>query len=330
MQRPNLVNASFANPALCRLDPTTKRYDFLPPAMNDGMCFGISFFRTLFQSPASRTITDIFSPCYYIATVVVTYEQFRQPGFLAKLGLPLLFVGQFASAAVALPLYFAIVIWARKSAISDKNVSVVAPPKAEQVWTVLLATVVGYVVPTLRNAHTRQSYDALALWQFFPLYILAMSTVLPTLLRPFLKKTSTTVPIFLIGLIGVYLSASAQFKMLISGLKYRDIWLAWVPYENSLVRDVHYFFVIDLAVLIVATITHIILSYEGDGEETIGYTMFAVLLSLLLGPGAAASILWTWRENFDYKTPIGVPRTTESDALKFKPRPARQAKVHTE
>jgi hypothetical protein len=322
IQRPSIAKASFADPARCFLSANTTRYPQLPGPINDGLCFGVGFFRELFKTEDGSILAEVFSQTFFAATFIVAYEQLRQPALLAKLGLPLLFIGQFVSAAVVLPLFFAIVAISRKQNIKAGKMSVVAPPSSERVWTALIAAIVGYAVPTRYIATTDRSYDALALWQLFPLYMLALCIILPPILRPFLKNTSHEIPVLLAGIIGIYLSATAHFKMLTAEAGPLS---AALPYLFStgtgLSFDVHHFFSVDAWIVVIATFSQVVLSYESDAEESVGCVMFLVIFTALLGPGAAALIIWSWREGFDYKTPIGQPRFAETQQYKPKPRP---------
>lgn len=308
LQTPAIKNEPLAAPGRCLLNPATKRFDFLPDPLNDLLCFLYVFFQGLDGNKPAQLLAGSFGHLLFPTVCIMMYESYRQHGFLAKLGGSFLMLSQLAGAGVGIPLYFASVTGSRKAAVAVKDVSVLKPPSAEYAWSALLSGLIGYLGPSLFMAKEGQSYTSMALWQIFPVYIAIVGLLMPPILRPFLSKTPSAIPVFLIGLLGLLISAKGHLEILNSGEDFRDIVMLFWPKEATFKRQVHLFFLVDYVSTFLAVASHVIFSFESGMEEAWGYSLVVLLVTQFLGPGSAISILWLYRELYDYKKPLGATR----------------------
>jgi hypothetical protein len=255
-------------------------------------------FRAVSFSTTGTTLAEQFTPLLYTALNIISVETFRtgQP-FLSKRGMLFVLLAQLTTGAVALPLYYATLCY-----YGSKHNPPKAPILPERAWTVLLSTFALYLLPSKNIIDTRWSYDALAIWQMFPIYLSLAHTILPTILKPLLGRTSTSIPIFLLGLAGTAVSASKHFKMvqpllekdsLIPGLK--EIFLPWYnnPTELGLTHESHLFFTEDFLLCTVGLAAYLVLAYGGHGSGQKVLTALAwVALTALVGAGGATSAVW--------------------------------------
>ena len=306
---PSLQAAVAEDPTIsvghCLVDSATKRYEFLPAQLDDLLCRINIIFQTLTRSPAAQQVADQFGALAYIASAIVLYESFKQTGFLARRGLLVLAIGQIVSGGGALPVYFAILASTRWS----NQVRQGEQAKPEQTWTTLIALIAGYILPTYNLVKTNWSYDSLSIWQIFPLYLMVITSVLPFLLRPLFEKTSSSIPIYIIATLGVYLSADRHYRMLASGIDFRDVAMLFTQ-PAGLIRQVHSFFLADFVFCTLAVGSHVVLSFEGStSEEKFGYSLCLFFGSQVVGMGGAISLLWAYREIFDSKRIAHVQRS---------------------
>ena len=296
---PDLQAAVEADPNLsggrCLVASPTKSYDFLPIQLDDLLCRINTIFQALTRSPAAQQVAGQFGPFVYIASGIVAYESFKQPSFLARRGLPILMVAQVVSAGGTLPFYFALLAssrWTHKARQGDQI-------RPDQVWSILIALIVGYILPARNLVKTGWSYDALSIWQIFPIYMIIITTILPFILRPFLKNTPSANPIYILATLGVYLSADGHYRMLASGIDFRDVAMIF-PQPAGLTRDAHFFFLADYLFCIIAVGSHVVFSFEAStSEEKLGYFLCLFFGSQVVGMGGAVSVLWAYREIFD-------------------------------
>ena len=250
----------------------------------------------------------------------MVYESFRQKGVAARMATPIIMLGQLLSIAVASPMYFALATSSKINAVKAAKVSVLRPPSTEYVWTALISTAVGYLGLTANMERENQSYDSMALWQVFPLVMLGINIVLPFLLRPVLQKTSPAVPIYIIGTLGVYLSAAAHFKLFTSGIDLRKAFVTNWPEKATFSEATHLFFLLDFLFTFITIASHVSFSYyDGDIDTPWSTALACFFGAQLLGPGAIISIIWAYRELFIARQQVIVqPAVAIEDSKKTK------------
>ncbi|WOO85642.1 uncharacterized protein LOC62_07G009139 [Vanrija pseudolonga] len=317
---PALQNSGLKS-AACLQQPGARAYAWLSLKANVSLCVLNSVFRAVKQTEPGTVLASYFGAFLTSGVFIGTYESFRPRGrglwAWAARGASLAFLaGQVVTAAVSTPLYFALVAAAtpaplfKRTKSGDVLVEPRARPATEQVWAVLISTWVGFIAPFVHAKVTNFDFHALALWQPFPLYVLALNLVLPSLLRPLVGKASPNLPIVLIALGGVYASASVHLKYvwhlanLESGaLKaVRDAFLLyplseWAPdWASNLPTLAHAIFGADFAFVFLANAAHVILGFEPGLDEAVALAVNLLLGSALLGPGAAVILLWAYGE----------------------------------
>jgi hypothetical protein len=247
-------------------------------------------FQALKESHAARLLTGQFAACVYVAVVIFSYESFRQKSFLARRGQIFLLLSQLATAAGCFPMYCAVVAYSRSAATMARR------PTAPQVWSVLLSSILGFLVPTYYMGKQGWSYDALSLWQIYPVYVIILNAILPTLLKPIFKKTSPSIPIYIILALSIYLSARAHFEMLTSGVDFRDVMLIFKQPQN-LTTDAHRLFLFDFITSTLALMCFVVLTFDSaSGEHKFGYFWVLMTITNIVGPSGALAVVWTIRE----------------------------------
>lgn len=169
-------------------------------------------------------------------------------------------------------------------------------PTAPQTWSILLSAIIGYLVPTYYLAKTAWSYDALSIWQIYPVFVMILNAILPYILYPFLKNTSPLYPIYLVLAVSIYLSAKAHFEMLASGVAFQDVFLLFSQPE-SLAHDAHRLFLFDFLTSTIASWSFVALTFDSaSAEHKFGYFWLLVVLVNMVGPGGALAVVWALRE----------------------------------
>ncbi|KAL1405376.1 hypothetical protein Q8F55_009007 [Vanrija albida] len=296
-----------------------RAYSFLSLRANVSLCVINNVFRAAKQSAPATVLAQYFGAFLSAALPIATYESFRPRGSgfwaLAARGASVAFLaGQVVTAAVATPLYFAVVAAAtpaprfKRTKAGDVLLEPRPRPATEQVWAVLISTWLGFIVPFVRAKDF--DYHALSVWQPFPLYVLALNIALPPLLAPLVRKTNPGIPVVLIALGGVYASASIHLKYVFylaslegGALKaVRDAFLLYPASEwaadwaSHLPTVAHAIFGADFAFVALANAAHVILGFEPGLDEAVALALNLVLGTALLGPGAAVTLLWAYGE----------------------------------
>lgn len=255
------------------------------------LCYVNTMFKAMTERRESILVAEGFGRWLFSALAILSVDSSRtgQPWLVRRFNWFML-VAQLVTGAVALPIYFAITaIWASKH----------NPPKApilpETAWSALLSVVAGYLVPSYLVDSSNWSYGALSIWQPFPLYIMALQTVLPAILGQIVHRTSSSVPILLIGLVGVALSAQSHFAMFKSGVPLEKIFWPFWNYKaaQGLPEEAHVFFLFDMAGCVSALSSYLILAYGGHSMASkLGSLVVFAILTALVGPGGAAAVFW--------------------------------------
>lgn len=287
--------SAISDPALldarCLRGPFPVTYSFLAPRANELLCMVNTVFKALTENRESLLVADGFARWLFVALAILGVDSARtgQPWLVRRINWFML-AAQIFTGAVTLPVYFSITsIWA------SKHNPPKAPILAERAWAALLAAVGGYLVPTYYVEATKWSYGALSIWQIFPVYLMVLQTILPVLLGPLVHRTSSSVPILLIGLSGVVLSAQSHFAMFGSGVPLEKIFWPFWNYKaaQGLPEESHVFFLFDMAGCVTALSLYLVLAYGGHGTASkIGSLIVLAILTALVGPGGAAAAFW--------------------------------------
>lgn len=256
------------------------------------LCTINSTFQALPRSPAaSLLVAAMFGQTVFVQSIIMTYEGFRQTNVVARRGWLAMLIGQVGSVGFTLPFFLG-------TAVSRRPDIVSRPPKTEQIWSVLLAAIIGYLVPTWWVAHEQWSYASLSIWQFFPIYIGLANAVLPVILRPMVGTSSPTYAICVIAALSIALSLRSHIELLSSGVDFRDVTLLfWPSQKPGLTRDAHLLFLFDFITSTLAVLSHILLSFHGEtGERKFGYVLVFTALVSFVGPAGALASVWALRE----------------------------------
>lgn len=284
---------AISDPALqdsrCLRGPFPVTYDFLKPELNNLLCYINTTFKALSTKSEAYLAADGFARWGFAATAILGAESARTgQAWVVKRVNWFLLVAQLVTGAVTLPLYFV-----ATSIYASKHNPPKAPILAESAWAALLSALLGFIVPSYLVQKSGWSYDTLAIWQLFPVYLMVLQTVLPVILSPFVHRTSASVPIILIGSIGAALSTPPHFAMLTGDIPLTKIfWPFWEKAEG-LPDEVHRFFIWDFAGCVIALSSYLVLAYGGHSTASkLGSLVVLTILTGLIGPGGAAAVFW--------------------------------------
>lgn len=287
----------------CFSHPFARRYDFLPDWLNQLLCTYNQIFLAQLGTPQSKALANIFGRLQYTSSAILAYESFRQPGFGARRALWWLLLSQATSIGATLPLYFALCA-SRSAQTVAKSI------KPEQSWSILAALLAGYIAPTIHVMRSKWTYDALSIWQAYPLLMVGICSLLPMLIRPFFDSISAAspekrsrIPVIGIAAIGVALSMHAHFKFLGSGIDFRDLVHIFdqksASPAGSITPAAHLVFLFDMVSSFIAGCAHVVLCFHGENaERKFGYCIVLVALTNFIGPGGALAVVWAIRETY--------------------------------
>lgn len=111
-----------------------------------------------------------------------------------------------------------------------------------------------------------------------------------------MRNTPPILPIILIALLGIAVSCVGHYQMLNSGVDFRDVARIFRQ-PDTLPSKVHKFFLMDFLFSVLATLSHIVFTFEkATTEEWIGYALTAFMASMIFGAGGGLASLWAFRE----------------------------------
>lgn len=310
MQAPAVRNDPAMKGDQCRAVTGSKAYDFLPTTASDVLCVLYHVFNAVRGNKPAELFMQSFGSLIFAMSAIMVYENFRQKQqrsrILARLAMPCLLAGQIITIGIGSAVYFAFAASADKSAVARKIParSRIAP---EYIWTALISTLVAYEGLIYNLNATGQSYDALAIWHPFPFYMQIINFILPSVIRPFVARASTSLPIFLIGVMSVFLSAKHHFEMLSIGADWKKGFIANWPSRATFGEAIHLFFLLDFLFCFLTIATHVSYSTsKRDGQARFSVTSAIVALagSALLGPGAGVALVWAYKELSKSSLPV--------------------------
>lgn len=267
-----------------------------------------------------------------LASIMIgEYESFRPShrrsnpivGIFARATSLFLLAGQRFTAGFTTPVQC---IFTTLSNASAKVPGAMNVPSAEHIWSTLIATTLGYLVPTVYSAAKNMDFVSLTVWQPFPLYILALNLVLPSVLKktllpalPFSRNQSRRIGVLLIAALCIVVSAGAHWELLSNtivakdGVDIRDVFLRRRPAEEIVVtmaHAAHALFLVDFMAVLVAAILAVVPAMAGG---IIGFFRNLIVFAFLTvgaGPGAAVAVIWASAELARLRT--SVSQTTKS------------------
>lgn len=253
---------------------------------------------------------------------------------LAQLATPALAIGQLATAGVMLPTYYALATWStpthwrqhthkidlgddvflpkeergnRKSHThgAQYNANI---PRSSFLYTTFISTLVGMVAPSFWVATTPldESYNALSLWQPFPLYMLAINICLPPLLRRSFSHVAPMRGILLIAALGIAMSVKSHIDLLtnLDRVPLSQVFGHWRDKDlwnrEGLDSVAHLLMVVDFVLIFLTTGSKVVLTLAKKSGAvaggTVKYTLALLVGSVIAGPGAAIMAIWAYGE----------------------------------
>jgi hypothetical protein len=270
----------------CPTRTDARHYPFLPRVLNDLLCAINECFHHLPAKAESLLVIDGFARLGFSIVAVLQLEATRQQTWLAKNVNLFLLLGQFISGAVCLPLYFAV--------LSSSSSKAGGSFKAEQAWAALLSSCAAYALPTYCVHATSWSHDALSIWQIFPLLLMGAQPIIARLAAPYVRGTRQSLPIYMIGLLGLAASTSQHLRMLKSRASLQAMFLPFWNHPRSLIDEVHIGFLLDYLLCILAVASFLVFQYAGQSTGSkVRSISVLVILTVLSGPGGAVAVFWT-------------------------------------
>lgn len=298
--------------AACLASPDAVSFSRLPGWMDQVLCTLSTLFIAIHRAPNVGPMLGLFGSVFVPATFIVTYDSFR-PGTrragagaaASRLGSVFLLLAQFATAGVALPLYYTVYFACTRGRGRGRGRGMQAPGP-EYAWTALVSTVAGMLLPSVGMDAARWAYAAVAAWQAFPVYMLGLNLALPPLLRRVVDPGARPrAPVAAMAAISCAVSIREHAGLLLGATPVRDALLP--PFRGqSLGTAGHALFAADLAFagLTIASVVALRLHRAGVGLAAAAALLLAG--TLLLGPGAATMLAWAWVE-------LRAPRGPQED-----------------
>lgn len=255
---------------------------------------------------------------------------------LAQLSTFAITVGQVFMAGVALPLYYAFVSastpnrWRHHHHKKDLGDDVFLPkelredqsephkhsvqynaniPRSSFVYTTLISTIVGMVLPSLymSTAPPELKYDALTIFHPFPVYMLLINIVLPPLLRRSFTSVNPMRGIYLIAALGIAASLKSQYQLFTqhATVPITDVFMLnanrdFLNNVEALGESCHLLFILDFVFVALATGSKVVLALARRARSgTVGRITYTIILlagACVVGPGAAIMVMWAYSE----------------------------------
>lgn len=319
------------NNLLCKLNTL-----FVSAGVSSGGKEFLSYFGGVFVAAVLVTVYEGFRPSSRRSASKDAHgnvEGFGMRLGVAQLSTVALLVGQVITAGIALPIYYACVSWStprhwrrhqHKVDLGDEvfflpesakrkvratfkhsvqyNANV---PRSSFLYTTLVSTLVGFIVPSLvmQHAPAEYAYAAQSVWQIFPLYMLAINVVLPPLLRKSFTAVTPVKGIVLIAALGIAASLKEQWglydNVVNRGADLKDIFSLTGP-DGTLGFQCHRVLAVDFVMTTIAVGSKVLLALARRQRAGVaGKVAYgAVLLAgaLAIGPGGSIMAMWAYGE----------------------------------
>lgn len=285
-------------------------YPWLGRFLNQMLCTINLIFDAGANGPKPPAVLlNTFGPLFMTAVAIATFESFRNvhrankgiSGLISRAASFFVLLGQRYTAGFALPLQRAFISWSGRRLTGDSgDVEELKArvPEAKYIWSTYIALTLGMAIPTLYMQIEKFSYEALSIWQPFPLYVLALNIILPPL---FSWTRNRYIPTVLLTALLVGASVRSNHE-LIKGIaagqiNLREVFLLDMPKDTLTVsHGAHILFAIDMAAVFVLNTLIVLFGYgAGIGGFIASAVPFAAATALL-GPGGSFALFWGIKE----------------------------------
>ncbi|KLT43312.1 hypothetical protein CC85DRAFT_284667 [Cutaneotrichosporon oleaginosum] len=283
----------------------------LPPALDQAACAVSSIFRAV-HGPGRR-VADVLGALLVPATTAMVYESMRPVHRLSAAGTAARAASLFMLIAQALGgvCYAAYFLAASLSTAAGGRIAhsramqqpkpgkallAYALPTPPQAWGVLVA-LFGYILPSLPMLG-RWGYTSTAVWQIFPLFVLALACASPRIIAalwPFARtEGSRAFAIVALTAISALPSIPAHLRFLPALAD--NLLLRPQPRPASLAHAMHVLLLAELGVISLAVASYVLTADGGSGPDVRGRFLLFALLACVIGPGGALALMWGYRE----------------------------------
>lgn len=294
-------------------------------ALDQFNCILTTTFQAAHASKPARAVADILGVFLIPTVVVMLYESFRPVHALTSIGGVLargasffLIIAQGVAGGLGIPLYFTAAALSTSSggaAAHSRALSAPKPgaaliaaalPPPPAAWATLAAVFGGYILPSIplyRGLQTGWTFDALSKWQIFPLYVLFLALLLPRVLPVIVPWTATegsrAYAVIALALLGLIPSLAAQWRLVFGDVALADVFLLrpqGAQIMSTMGYGMHIVLLADLVAIVGATASYVLTADGGSGPDVRGRFVLFGLLSCVLGPAGALSVMWGYRE----------------------------------
>ena len=294
---PSLLNDSRTAPSICAGQPGAQVYSFVPKLLNSWFCWAWIIWSGVWADGAGNLLVKQLEHFLWPTVLCLIFEANRPSSAtnvsakLKQYSLVFFLAAQGLSGAVVLPIYFALTAHANGK-------SPAYPLPAQSAWISLVSAVVGYLLPCKWLRITNGGYNALAIWQVFPIWVAFMSMILSTATRAVaLPWPSRHLALLAAATIGVVTAALDHWKMMRSIHPWSDILVLHADQLGRNVKlDAQRLFAVDFAFIWIALSAHLLISCHRTAGRTALLGLAYLTATALVGAGGAASLLLAYRE----------------------------------
>lgn len=285
-------------------------FKFVPEIARQAICTLYSGLQDL-QTKQNRGAYTFVSQLVRVGPLLLTilsYESFRQKRFWRRRGASFyLILAQLLSGAVSVPLYFATLCYGEADQTSRKEIK-----KREELknfdktaisgttaWSIFASVTIGYMVPLAYGVYSHWNNRSITTFLCFPVYVMTINTLLPSALqRSFPSNTpSPQLPLLFTAGISTLLSLDGHVRLLFSGIPLRHIF--WPSHTTiGMTQDLHMLLLHDYAFVLLELASFVFLyTYRSTSKRAkMKAARSGAIISLLAGPIAGLSIIWTLKE----------------------------------
>lgn len=285
-------------------------FKLIPEIARRAICTLYSGLQDL-QSKQNRGAYTFVSQLVRVGPLLITilsYESSRQKSFWRRRGASFyVILAQLLSGAVSVPLYFATLCYGEADQTSRKEMkkreevknSDKTPVSGTTAWSIFTSVTVGYLVPLAYGIYSHWSNRSITTFLGFPIYVMTINTLLPLVLQRRFRQNapSPQLPLLITAGISTLLSLDGHLKLLFSGIPLKHIF--W-PSQTAIgmTQDLHMLLLHDYAFVLLELASFVFLyTYRSATKrEKMKAVKLGAAISLLAGPIAGLSIIWTMKE----------------------------------
>jgi hypothetical protein len=222
------------------------------------------------STPAGALLVNAFGSFFACAALILVYHRG------AKSALVLL-IGQIVPICIVYPAYQAMASPAT------------AKRTAAQAWVALFAVGLGYILPGSSAVNSGLAYGPLSLWQIYPVPILALTVLLPSIISP-LNALGRKIPILVIAAVGFWISQWG-YAPLIPALLSGEVSASqlFYPPADSFASTELWVFIVDFVIVMLSAV-HATVAPHGLT------TVLWLAIGVAFGPGAGLMAVWGYKE----------------------------------